>query len=181
MDQIDPTPLIETLATRFAANPHRHPQIGWPWVLARLQANPAALRSLAQMEATGGEPDVIATDPDTGRIIFVDCARESPSGRRSLCFDRAALDARRENKPRGSAMEMAAAMGVDLLTEAQYRHLHTLGAFDRKTSSWIATPPSIRALGGALFCDRRHDTVFVYHNGADSSYAARGFRGRVPV
>jgi hypothetical protein len=175
------TDLIATLAPRFAANDCRHPQMHWAEVLARLEANPGALQPLAQMEATGGEPDVIGRDTETGRIVFCDCAPESPAGRRSLCFDRAALDARRENKPRGSALEIAAAMGVDLLTEAQYRDLQTLGAFDRKTSSWIATPGRIRALGGALFCDRRYDTVFVYRNGAESYYAARGFRGRVLV
>lgn len=133
------------------------------------------------MEQTGGEPDVIGRDGASGRIVFCDCAPETPTGRRSLCFDRAALDARKENKPRGSAAEMAADLGVELLTEAQYRDLQTLGEFDRKTSSWIATPAPIRALGGALFCDRRYDTVFVYHNGAESYYAVRGFRGRVLV
>jgi hypothetical protein len=178
---MDWTDLIATLSARFSANPHRHRQIGWPEVLARFAANPGTLGSLAQMEATGGEPDVVGRDRETGRIVFCDCAPESPAGRRSLCFDRAALDARKENKPRGSAREMAAGMGIDLLTEAQYRDLQTLGAFDRKTSSWIATPDPIRALGGALFCDRRYETVFVYHNGAESYYAARGFRGRVLV
>lgn len=178
---MDPNDLIPTLAARFAANPHRRARIDWPEVLARLEGNPGALRSVARMEATGGEPDVTGRDPETGRVVFCDCAPESPSGRRSLCFDRAALDARRENKPRGSALEMAAEMGVEVLTEPQYRALQTLGALDRKTSSWIATPAPIRALGGALFCDRRYDTVFVYHNGAESYYAARGFRGRVLV
>ncbi len=178
---MDPSDLIATLAARFAANPRRHPGTGWSEVLARLKANPRSLPSLAKMEQTGGEPDVIGRDAETGRIIFCDCAPESPSGRRSLCFDRAALEARKENKPRSSAQDMAADMGVDLLTEAQYRHLQTLGAFDCKTSSWIATPSPIRTLGGALFCDRRYGAVFVYHNGAESYYAARGFRGRVLV
>jgi len=178
---MDLTDLIAILAARFAANPRRHGQIGWPEVLARLKANPGVLRTLGQMELTGGEPDVTGPDPETGRIIFCDCAPESPVGRRSLCFDRAALDARKENKPRGSALEMAEAMGVEVLTEVQYRDLQTLGRFDSKTSSWIATPDRIRALGGALFCDRRYDTVFVYHNGAESYYAVRGFRGRVLV
>jgi len=175
---MDPTDLIATLSARFAANPRRHAQIDWPDVLDRLTANTGALRSLGKMEQTGGEPDVIGRDGASGRIVFCDCAPETPTGRRSLCFDRAALDARKENKPRGSAAEMAADLGVELLTEAQYRDLQTLGEFDRKTSSWIATPAPIRALGGALFCDRRYDTVFVYHNGAESYYAVRGFRGR---
>ena len=178
---MNPTDPTTTLAARFAANSRRHEQIGWPEVLARLGGNARALRSLAQMEATGGEPDVIGRDQATGRIVFCDCAPESPSGRRSLCFDAAALESRKQNKPSGSALEMASEMGVEVLTEAQYRHLQTLGEFDRKTSSWIATPDRIRALGGALFCDRRYDTVFVYHNGAESYYAARGFRGRVLV
>ncbi|MCU0646713.1 MAG: DUF4256 domain-containing protein [Gemmatimonadaceae bacterium] len=173
--------LLRTLEARFGANPRRHADVSWATVAARLEANPAALASLHEMERTGGEPDVIAHDRATGVITFVDCATESPAGRRSLCFDRAALDARKEAKPTGAAVETAEAMGITLLTEAEYRALQILGAFDLKTSSWIATPPAIRALGGALFCDRRYDTVFVYHNGAQSYYAARGFRGSLRV
>lgn len=168
--------LLETLKARFEANPGRHRGVGWGTVEQRLARDPAALKTLAQMEASGGEPDVTGHDPRSGAVCFTDCAAESPAGRRSLCFDRAALDARREAKPRGSAMEAASAMGAELLDETAYRALQTLGEFDLKTSSWIATPASIRALGGALFCDRRYDTVFTYHNGAQSYYAARGFR-----
>ena len=173
--------LMEILQTRFEKHANRHVGILWPAVLARLDAQPDALKTLAEMERTGGEPDVIGRDAASGAFIFCDCAPESPAGRRSLCYDRAALDARKENKPAGSAMEMATAMGSELLTEQQYRDLQTLGEFDRKTSSWIATPAAIRAKGGALFCDRRYDHVFVYHNGAESYYAARGFRGRLNV
>jgi hypothetical protein len=173
--------LIEILRERFLKNARRHPGIAWDAVLARLKASPKKLRSLAEMERTGGEPDVVGSDGETPAIVFVDCAPESPAGRRSLCFDRKALDARKENKPAGAALEMAAAMGIDLLNEAQYRALQELGEFDRKTSSWIETPDAIRRLGGALFCDRRYDHVFVYHNGAESYYAARGFRGRLLV
>ena len=173
--------LLRALKSRFDRNAQRHEGIAWADVQARLDANPAALKSLREMEATGGEPDVIGQDAATGHVTFCDCAPESPSGRRSLCYDREALDARKENKPQGSAVEMAAAMGIALLTEAQYRQLQQLGDFDAKTSSWIGTPPAIRALGGALFCDRRYDTVFVYHNGAQSYYAARGFRGMLRV
>ena len=173
--------LLRALKSRFDRNAQRHEGIAWADVQARLDANPAALKSLREMEAPGGEPDVIGQDAATGHVTFCDCAPESPSGRRSLCYDREALDARKENKPQGSAVEMAAAMGIALLTEAQYRQLQQLGDFDAKTSSWIGTPPAIRALGGALFCDRRYDTVFVYHNGAQSYYAARGFRGMLRV
>ncbi|SFD18858.1 DUF4256 domain-containing protein [Massilia yuzhufengensis] len=176
-----PQDLLQALQARFDKHMQRHEGIAWSDVRARLDANPAALASLAQMEATGGEPDVIGIDPATGRIAFCDCAPETPSGRRSICYDRAALDARKENKPRSSALEVAAGMGIELLTEAQYRALQQLGEFDRKTSSWIATPPDVRALGGALFCDRRYGRVFVYHNGAESYYAARGFRGTLAV
>ncbi|MCD2515126.1 DUF4256 domain-containing protein [Massilia sp. G4R7] len=173
--------LLQTLRDRFDKHKGRHDALAWADVEARLAANPKALRSLAAMEDTGGEPDVTGHDASTGRIVFCDCSPETPSGRRSICFDRPALDARKENKPRSSAMEMAAEMGIELLTEAQYRALQELGEFDRKTSSWIATPPDIRKLGGALFCDRRYGKVFVYHNGAESYYAARGFRGMLIV
>lgn len=169
--------LIGTLKTRFAKYPKRHAGIAWPEVEAALLADVAALAAVQAMEASGGEPDVIGRDAKTGGFLYCDCAAETPIGRRSLCYDRAALDARKEAKPASSAMERAAELGVELLDEAQYRALQELGAFDLKTSSWIATPKAIRALGGALFCDRRYDTVFVYHNGAQSYYAARGFRG----
>jgi len=160
---------------------HRHHGVGWVEVRARLESNPGALKSLLAMEATGGEPDVIGQDTGTGRFTFIDCSIESPTGRRSLCYDRAALDSRKQNKPQGSAVELAAEMGIDLLTEEQYRALQTLGEFDNKTSSWIETPSDVRSLGGALFCDRRYGRVFVYHNGAESYYAARGFRGSLSV
>lgn len=173
--------LIKTLKDRFANNMQRHTQLDWNLVQARLNANPEKVRVLDEMERTGGEPDVVAYDEKTGAFIFCDCAAESPAGRRSLCYDRAALDARKENKPTGSALEMAATMGIEMLTEQQYRELQALGEFDRKTSSWVKTPDKIRALGGALFCDRRYDHVFVYHNGAESYYAARGFRARLKV
>ena len=173
--------LIRSLHKRFETNMDRHRAIGWARIAARLDASPAAHASLAGMEASGGEPDVIGEDEATGQAIFCDCSTESPNGRRSLCYDRAALDARKENKPQGSAVEAAAAMGVDLLTEEQYRTLQRLGEFDSKTSSWIATPKEVRSLGGALFCDRRYGKVFVYHNGASSYYAARGFRGLLRV
>ncbi|MBW3507693.1 DUF4256 domain-containing protein [Janthinobacterium sp. NKUCC06_STL] len=173
--------LIHTLQTRFSQHMHRHPQWTWDKVLARLNAAPTSLAVLQQMEDTGGEPDVIGHAGDTGAVTFCDCSAESPLGRRSLCFDADALAARKANKPAGSAMAMAQAMGVTLLTETQYRQLQELEPFDRKTSSWIATPDSIRALGGALFCDRRYEQVFVYHNGAESYYASRGFRGRLTV
>lgn len=173
--------LVQTLKIRFEKNMHRHPGIVWADVQGRLEGKPVALKSLGDMEATGGEPDVVGHDAKTGQYVFCDCAAESPSGRRSLCYDREALDARKENKPQDSAAEMAAAMGAQLLTEEQYRTLQTLGEFDLKTSSWIATPPEVRALGGALFCDRRYGKVFVYHNGAQSYYAARGFRAALQV
>jgi hypothetical protein len=169
--------LIRALRRRFEENPHRHEEIAWAEVHARLEGNPAALRSVHQMELTGGEPDVIGRDEATGQFLVCDCSAESPAGRRSVCYDREALESRKEHKPRHGAVEMAAEMGVDLLTEGQYRALQRLGEFDRKTSSWVETPPEIRSLGGALFCDRRYGRVFVYHNGAQSYYAARGFRG----
>ncbi|MBC7842872.1 MAG: DUF4256 domain-containing protein [Gemmatimonadaceae bacterium] len=173
--------LLQTLQVRFEKHAARHVGISWTAVLARLDAQAEALQAIAEMERTGGEPDVIGRDDASGAFIVCDCSAESPAGRRSLCYDRAALDGRKENKPAGSATELAKTMGIEILTELQYRELQSLGEFDRKTSSWIATPAAIRAKGGALFCDRRYDHVFVYHNGAESYYAARGFRGRVLV
>lgn len=173
--------LLEVLRDRFEANAERHLDLRWSDVLDRLDARPDALRTLGEMERTGGEPDVVDRDPETGAYLFVDFSRESPPGRRSLCYDGEALAARKKNKPSGSAMDMAARMGAELLTEAQYRRLQQLEAFDTKTSSWLLTPPDIRALGGAIFGDRRYDTVFTYHNGAESYYAARGFRCAVRV
>jgi hypothetical protein len=166
--------LLQTLADRFEQNIYRHPRVAWSKVLSRLEGSPGAVKALREMEATGGEPDVIGRVD--GQFIFSDCSPESPMGRRSLCYDKDALDSRKENKPAGSVMQMAAAMGVKLPTEEQYRALQELGEFDTKTSSWIATPEEIRARGGALFGDRRYGRVFVYHNGAQSYYAARGFR-----
>jgi hypothetical protein len=168
--------LLETLKARFEDNMGRHRGLAWPKVRARLEAEPDKLRSLAEMESTGGEPDVVGHDKKTGEYVFYDCSPESPAGRRSVCYDRQALEERKEHKPRDSAVAMATAMGAELLTEAQYRELQGLGEFDRKTSSWLQTPPSIRRLGGAIFGDYRFATVFVYHNGAESYYAARGFR-----
>ena len=173
--------LLELLKSRFDKNTNRHRGINWGQVLRKLEVNLAVLRSLRDMEATGGEPDVIGYDAVAGKYLFCDCSAESPSGRRSLCFDREALDSRKENKPAGSAVEAATAMGITLLTEQQYRDLQKLGEFDTKTSSWVATPDDVRSLGGALFCDRRYGKVFVYHNGAQSYYAARGFRGLLLV
>lgn len=173
--------LLATLQARFEQHPHRHQGIAWSEVRARLDANPPSLRSLHEMERSGGEPDVIGLDPQSGQLIFCDCSAESPDGRRSLCYDLAALESRKENRPTGCASEMAAQMGIALLTEAEYRALQRLGRFDAKTSSWIQTPVEIRRLGGALFCDCRYDSVFLYHNGAQSYYAARGFRGSLRV
>jgi hypothetical protein len=173
--------LLGTLKARFEKNMQRHQGLDWAKVQARLEAAREKLWSLHEMERTGGEPDVVGHDKKTAEYIFFDCSAESPKGRRSVCYDRAALEARKENKPKASAVEMAASMGIELLTEAQYRELQTLGEFDTKTSSWVQTPAAIRKLGGALFCDRRYDTVFVYHNGAESYYAARGFRGALRV
>jgi hypothetical protein len=173
--------LLQTLKTRFEQHPNRHRDIAWADVQTRLENNPNALKTLQAMEATGGEPDVIGLDPGTGVVTFCDCAKESPTGRRSLCYDRAALDARKENKPKGSAIEMAEEMGVALLTEEQYRALQTLGEFDAKTSSWLATPAELRAHDGAIFGDYRYGRVFIYHNGVQSYYAARGFRGVLRV
>jgi Protein of unknown function (DUF4256) len=173
--------LLKVLQSRFEKNMNRHKGVDWAKVQAKLEANAHKLRSLSEMERTGGEPDVIGHDKKTGEYIFYDCSAESPKDRRSLCYDSEALDSRKENKPKGSAMDMASAMGIELLTEEQYRGLQTLGEFDTKTSSWVKTPAVIRKLGGALFCDRRYDTVFLYHNGAESYYAARGFRGTLRV
>ena len=173
--------LLATLKARFEKNQNRHPGLDWLKVQARLEAKPEKLWSLNEMEKTGGEPDLIGEDKKTGEYIFYDCAAESPKGRRSLCYDREALDSRKEAKPKNSAVDLATSMGVDLLTEEQYRELQKLGSFDTKTSSWVKTPSNIRKLGGALFCDRRFDTIFLYHNGAESYYAARGFRGSLRV
>jgi hypothetical protein len=173
--------LLKTLKARFEKNMNRHKGLEWAKVQAKLEANAEKLRSLNEMERTGGEPDIVGYDKKAGEYIFFDCSEESPKGRRSLCYDCEALDSRKENKPKDNAMDMAAAMGIELLTEEQYRELQTLGNFDTKTSSWVKTPSNIRKLGGALFCDRRFDTVFLYHNGAESYYAARGFRGWLRV
>lgn len=173
--------LLRTLQARFQANMTRHKGLVWGDVEDKLEANAEKLSSLNEMEKTGGEPDVVGYDKKTGEFIFYDCSADTPKGRRSICYDRAALDSRKEHKPKSSALDMAAAMGVDLLTEEQYRELQKLGEFDTKTSSWVRTPLNIRKLGGALFCDRRFDTVFTYHNGAESYYAGRGFRGWLRV
>ncbi|MEZ5044234.1 MAG: DUF4256 domain-containing protein [Saprospiraceae bacterium] len=173
--------LLSTLKTRFEKNRNRHKDLEWPQVQARLEGNTAKLWSLHEMESTGGEPDVVDHDKATGEYIFYDCAAESPKGRRSVCYDREALESRKQFKPENSAMDMAAAMGIELLTEAQYRALQELGNFDTKTSSWVQTPAEIRKRGGAIFADFRYGQVFVYHNGAESYYAARGFRGSLRV
>ena len=173
--------LIKTLKTRFEKNMHRHTGIDWNSVQKKLQTSAAKLLTVYEMEQTGGEPDVIGHNKNTGELIYCDCSAESPIGRRSICYDREAFDSRKENKPKGNAIEMAASMGIEILTEQQYRELQALGEFDRKTSSWVKTPDKIRNLGGALFCDRRYDHVFIYHNGAESYYAARGFRGRIKI
>lgn len=182
MKSADKTTLLATLKGRFEKNTGRHKGVAWSVVEARLEkATPKQLHTLLAMEETGGEPDVIGYDKTTGQVTFCDCSPESPKDRRSLCYDRKALDGRKENKPRGNAVEMAASIGIELLDEEQYRALQRLGEFDLKTSSWVKTPANVRSLGGALFCDRRFGQVFVYHNGAESYYAARGFRGRVEV
>jgi hypothetical protein len=175
--------LLETLKTRFEKNINRHSGVEWAKVESKLQANPGKLWSLNEMERTGGEPDVFKPEnsKNTGEYIFYDCSAESPKGRRSLCYDREALNSRKEFKPANSAMDLAAQMGIELLTEEQYRGLQQVGSFDLKTSSWVNTPSNIRKLGGAVFCDRRYDTVFLYHNGAESYYASRGFRGLLKI
>jgi len=173
--------LLSALKGRFEKNMNRHKGFEWAIVQAKLEANTEKLWSLNEMERTGGEPDVVGRDTKTGEYILYDCSAESPKGRRSVCYDREALESRKENKPEDSALDMAAAMGIELLTEEQYRELQKLGKFDTKTSSWVKTPSEIRKLGGALFCDRRYDHVFVYHNGADSYYGARAFRGSLRV
>ena len=173
--------LLKTLKARFDKNMNRHKGIDWAKVQARLEANPEKLHILDEMEVTGGEPDVVDHDKKTGEYIFYDCSAESPNGRRSLCYDHEALEKRKEHKPKDSAINMATDIGIEILTEEQYRELQKLGKFDMKTSSWVKTPSEIRKLGGAVFCDRRYDTIFLYHNGADSYYAARGFRGSLRV
>ncbi|QED46880.1 DUF4256 domain-containing protein [Cytobacillus dafuensis] len=173
--------LLRTLKARFEKNMHRHKGLEWAKVQAKLEANTEKLWSLYEMEGTGGEPDVVGHDKVTGEYIFYDCSAESPKGRRSVCYDREALESRKQHKPENNAIDMATAMGIELLTEEQYRELQKLENFDMKTSSWVQTSANIRKLGGAIFCDRRYDTVFVYHNGAESYYAARGFRGSLRV
>jgi hypothetical protein len=173
--------LLRALKARFERNMNRHKGLEWAQVQAKLEANAEKLWSLNEMERTGGEPDVVGHDKKTGEYIFYDCSAESPRGRRSVCYDREALESRKEHKPEDNASDMAAGMGIELLTEEQYRELQKVGDFDTKTSSWVKTPSDIRTLGGALFCDRRYDTVFVYHNGAESYYAARAFRGSLRV
>jgi len=181
LSQVQQQELLSTLKVRFDKNMKRHKGIEWIKVETRLKANSEKLWSLNEMESTGGEPDVVGVEKKTGEYFFYDCSAESPTGRRSVCYDGEALESRKEHKPKDSAMGMADAMGIELLTEEQYRELQKLGAFDTKTSSWIKTPSKIRELGGALFCDNRFDHVFVYHNGAESYYAARGFRGSLKV
>ena len=173
--------LLKILKARFEKNMNRHKGLEWEKIQPKLEANPDKLWSLNEMERTDGEPDVVGYDNKTGELIFYDCSAESPKGRRSVCYDREGQESRKEHKPKDNAIDMAAAMGIELLTEAQYRELQQLGNFDTKTSSWVKTPSNIRKLGGALFCDRRYDHVFVYHNGAQSYYAARGFRGSLRV
>ncbi len=173
--------LLRALQIRFEKHQRRHPALHWAKIQVRLESQPDKLWSLYEMERTGGEPDVVRQDPQSGAYIFADCSAESPAGRRSVCYDREGLESRKEHRPENNAVEMAAAMGVNLLTEDEYRQLQTLGEFDTKTSSWVQTPAEIRKQGGALFCDRRYGQVFVYHNGAQSYYAARGFRGSLTV
>ena len=181
LSAIESKALLDTLQARFEQNMHRHQNLKWPHIQAKLETHPPELWSLNEMEKTGGEPDVTDYDKTTGEYIFCDCSAESPKGRRSLCYDRAALDARKEHKPASNATDMAADMGIEILTEEQYRSLQQLGKFDAKTSSWLRTPDGIRKPGGAIFGDYRYDHVFIYHNGAESYYAARGFRGMLRV
>jgi hypothetical protein len=181
MDTQEFEALIRLLKTRFEKHKNRHAGLDWAKVQTRLEANPDKLRALAEMEATGGEPDVVGLDEQSGEFIFFDCAAESPKGRRSLCYDREALDSRKEHKPANSVLDMAATMGIELLTEDEYRYLQQFGAFDSKTSSWLATPAEIRALDGAIFGDYRYGRVFIYHNGAQSYYGVRGFRASLRV
>jgi Protein of unknown function (DUF4256) len=173
--------LLDTLQARFGTHPHRHRKLAWPEVLSKLEANPKKLWSLHEMERTGGEPDVVGMDPVSGEYLFFDCSPESPKGRLSLCYDREALESRKEHRPKHSAVELAEEMGLELLSEAQYHDLQKLGEFDTRTSSWVKTPAELRQLGGALFGDRRFGRVFIYHNGAQSYYSARGFRGVLKV
>ena len=173
--------LIETLKARFEKNMNRHQGLEWAKVQAKLETSPEKIWSLGEMEKTGGEPDVVEFDKESGEYVFYDCSAESPKNRRSVCYDREAQESRKEHKPENNAVETAAAMGIEILTEEQYRELQKLGSFDAKTSSWVKTPVDIRNLGGALYCDRRYNTVFVYHNGAESYYAARGFRGWLKI
>ena len=173
--------LLQTLKTRFDKNPKRHPNLDWDTIEEKLKSNPKKLRSLAKMEDTGGEPDIIGYDQETDQYLFVDCTKETPASRRSICYDYEAQESRKEHKPKNNAIDMANSIGIDLLTEEQYRHLQTLGTFDTKTSSWIKTPEAIRTLGGALFADFRYNQVFIYHNGAQSYYATRGFRGILKI
>ena len=173
--------LFKVLKVRFEENMNRHQNLEWSKVQANLEANPEKFWSLGEMEKTGGEPDVVGFDKKTGEYVFYDCSAESPKDRRSVCYDREALESRKQHKPKDNAVDMAAAMGIEILTEEQYREMQTLGDFDAKTSSWVKTPVDIRNLGGALFCDRRYGKVFVYHNGAESYYAARGFRGSLRI
>ncbi|MCC6599237.1 MAG: DUF4256 domain-containing protein [Crocinitomicaceae bacterium] len=173
--------LLRTLKSRFENNMPRHSGLQWEEIQVKLDADPAKWWSLHEMERTGGEPDIVGQDKKTGQYLFYDCSAESPKSRRSLCYDRTALDSRKEHKPNGSAIDMASEMGIEILTEEEYRQMQLLGKFDLKTSSWVKTPANIRMLGGAVFCDRRYDTIFLYHNGAESYYAARGFRGSLRV
>jgi hypothetical protein len=181
LSQEQSSELLATLKARFGKNTSRHSNINWTDVQVKLEANPEKLWVLDEMEQTGGEPDIVAFDDTKDIYTFFDCAAESPKGRRSICYDKEALDSRKEYKPADSAINMAAEMGVEILTEEEYHHLQKLGSFDLKTSSWIITPANIRKLGGAIFCDRRYDTVFTYHNGAESYYAARGFRSKLKI
>lgn len=181
MKATDRKKLIQQLQARFEQHRERHAELNWSDIQARLEASPKKLNALHEMERSGGEPDVIGLDTRTGSFVFVDCSAESPAGRRSLCYDQQALESRKQNKPAGSAMQLAKSWGITILTEDEYRTLQQLGEFDTKTSSWVLTPPDIRDQGGALFCDRRYGAVFLYHNGAESYYAARGFRGRLLV